>query len=391
MSSVASRPLGSRTRSCSTRNTRPLNGTVRPRRFGVGLLISGLLIDAGPAPACGRPRRGEGRRACGPAHQAAAPRTTACGHRPGARSVSRAACRNGRADARNGRQPRRHALARAAVQRVADDRMARLRSGARESDASVRCRSRGARATRRRAAPRSRTRVTAGRPRARAARHLLPMPRVAADRPRDRLAGRAARPTRAPRIPCRRSRSWNCRDRARCARSCLRHHHHARRAAIEPMDDAGPLGAADAAEAAQMVEQRVDQRAARVAGRRDARPCPAGLFDDGDVRVVVEQRERQRLGRRRCGPDFGQARRPRRRPSHTASAGLARPSDSVTWPSRISFWICDRDRSVQLARERTGRAACPRPGRHGERDAGRGEPAAAMVSACRARVAAAAA
>ena len=51
-------------------------------------------------------------------------------------------------------------------------------------------------------------------------------------------------------------------------------HHQARRAAIEPVHDARPLLAADAAQIVDVVEQRVDERAARVAGRRDARPCP---------------------------------------------------------------------------------------------------------------------
>ena len=54
----------------------------------------------------------------------------------------------------------------------------------------------------------------------------------------------------------------------------LGHDHQARRAAIETMDDARPLFAADAAQVVDVVEQRVHERAARMARRRDARPCP---------------------------------------------------------------------------------------------------------------------
>ena len=50
-------------------------------------------------------------------------------------------------------------------------------------------------------------------------------------------------------------------------------HHHARRALVEAMDDAGPLLAADAAQVLDVMEQRVDQRAARDCRRPDARPC----------------------------------------------------------------------------------------------------------------------
>ena len=50
--------------------------------------------------------------------------------------------------------------------------------------------------------------------------------------------------------------------------------HHARRALVEPMHDARPQLAADAAQIGDVVEQRVDERAARRVRRRDARPCP---------------------------------------------------------------------------------------------------------------------
>ena len=51
-------------------------------------------------------------------------------------------------------------------------------------------------------------------------------------------------------------------------RVVLGHHHQARRAAIEPMHDPGPLFAADAAQIVDVMKERVDQRSARVAGRR---------------------------------------------------------------------------------------------------------------------------
>ena len=65
-------------------------------------------------------------------------------------------------------------------------------------------------------------------------------------------------------------------------RVVLGHHHHSRRAAIEPVHDARPQLAADAAQILDVMEQRVHQRAAAVARRRvhhhprrlvDARRC----------------------------------------------------------------------------------------------------------------------
>jgi hypothetical protein len=49
-------------------------------------------------------------------------------------------------------------------------------------------------------------------------------------------------------------------------RIVLRGQHDARRAAIEPVHDAGPQLAADAAQILDVVEQRVDDGAAGVAG-----------------------------------------------------------------------------------------------------------------------------
>ena len=59
--------------------------------------------------------------------------------------------------------------------------------------------------------------------------------------------------------------------------------HQPRRAAVEPVHDAGPLLAADAAQIVDVVEQRVDQRSARVAGRR-MHDHAGRLVDDDEVR-----------------------------------------------------------------------------------------------------------
>ena len=74
--------------------------------------------------------------------------------------------------------------------------------------------------------------------------------------------------------------------------------HQARRAAIEPVHDAGPLLAADAAEIVDVMEQRVHQRAARVAGGR-MHDHAGGLVDDDDVAILIDDRQRQRLRLRR--------------------------------------------------------------------------------------------
>ena len=73
--------------------------------------------------------------------------------------------------------------------------------------------------------------------------------------------------------------------------------HQPRRAAIEPVHDARPLLAADAAQIVDVMQQRVDQRAARVAGRR-VHDHARRLVDDDQVVVLVDDRQRQRLG---CG------------------------------------------------------------------------------------------
>ena len=76
--------------------------------------------------------------------------------------------------------------------------------------------------------------------------------------------------------------------------------HHPRGAAVEAVDDAGALLAADAAEARDVVQQCVDQGAAGVAyGRVDDH---AGrLVHHHQVGVVMNDRDRERLGNRGGG------------------------------------------------------------------------------------------
>jgi hypothetical protein len=84
----------------------------------------------------------------------------------------------------------------------------------------------------------------------------------------------------------------------------LRDDHDARRAAVEAVDDPRAQLAPDAGEVAAAVEQRVHERAARVARRRvddEAR----GLVDDDHVRVLEEHGERDRLGRHGEGRGLG--------------------------------------------------------------------------------------
>ena len=76
--------------------------------------------------------------------------------------------------------------------------------------------------------------------------------------------------------------------------------HQARGAAVEAVNDAGALLAADAAQAREVMQQRVDQGAAFVAGGRV--DDHAGRFvDDHEVRVVVDDRDRKRFGNRARG------------------------------------------------------------------------------------------
>ena len=75
----------------------------------------------------------------------------------------------------------------------------------------------------------------------------------------------------------------------------LGHDHHAGRAAVQPVHDAGPQLAADAAEIFHVVQQRVDQRAGGMA-RAGVDHHAGGLVDHGHVRVLVQHVDGQGLG-----------------------------------------------------------------------------------------------
>ena len=125
-------------------------------------------------------------------------------------------------------------------------------------------------------------------------RHLLPVARIAPDR-------RIDAPSRLHHAPDERDvflldlaivklpRQFFVR------RVVLGDDHQAGRAAIEPMHDARPLLAADAAQIVNLMEERVHQRAARVPGRR-VNDHARRLVDDDEVRILVEDRHVERFG-----------------------------------------------------------------------------------------------
>ena len=123
----------------------------------------------------------------------------------------------------------------------------------------------------------------------------------------------------------------------------LRHDHHARRAFVEAMHDAGAQLAADAAEIGDVMEQRVDQRARVVPGARMHHHA-GRLVDDDDVGVLVEDVDREILGGG-VAPPRRPAVAPRSTsPSRTAVLALTVfTRGSATRPSSISRWICDRE------------------------------------------------
>jgi hypothetical protein len=77
-------------------------------------------------------------------------------------------------------------------------------------------------------------------------------------------------------------------------RIILRDDHDARRPAIEPMDNARPDSAANAAEIADVVEQRIDERARRVAGA-GMHHHPGRFVQHREVCVLIEDVQRQRF------------------------------------------------------------------------------------------------
>ena len=128
---------------------------------------------------------------------------------------------------------------------------------------------------------------------ARAGGHLFPVRRIAADRRVDAAAGHDLAPDERDvllldlailKLP----------GELGVRGVVLGDDHQARRPAIEPVHDPRPLLAADAAEIVHVMEQRVDQRAGRMAGGR-MHDHPGRLVDHDEVAVLVENRQRQRF------------------------------------------------------------------------------------------------
>ena len=84
------------------------------------------------------------------------------------------------------------------------------------------------------------------------------------------------------------------RERGVCAVG-LGRDHHAARVLVEPVHDARSQHAADAREVLAVKQQRVDERAGRMAGR-GMDDQPGGFIDHDQLAILVEHRERDRLG-----------------------------------------------------------------------------------------------
>ena len=117
------------------------------------------------------------------------------------------------------------------------------------------------------------------------------------------------------------------------------------------MDDARSLDAGDAAErlAAAVRQQRVDERAARVTGRR-VDDEPGRLVDDQQVGVLVDDPQRDVRRRREVERRSAPGRRAGARvPGPTIAFALSATPADVRRPSEISFWTWLRDRPVTSA------------------------------------------
>ena len=115
----------------------------------------------------------------------------------------------------------------------------------------------------------------------------------------------------------------------------LGHDEAARGVLVQPVDDARAQLAAHARQVLHAVQQRVDQRAGRVARAR-VHDHARGLVDDDEVAVLVEHAQRQLLGLRDGGARArGCGRRAARRPAGAARPCAGLPS-TCTWPSSIS-------------------------------------------------------
>ena len=126
---------------------------------------------------------------------------------------------------------------------------------------------------------------------------------------------------------------------------------------VEAVHDAGPLDAADARQRRAAVgDQRIDQRAGRVPGG-GMHGEALGLVDDDEVRVLVDdgQRDGLRLGHGRLG---------RRHANGVGLAGFTlRPRSCSTCPSRVTaparIRACRRERlkaGSRRARNRSSRS-----------------------------------
>ena len=157
-----------------------------------------------------------------------------------------------------------------------------------------------------------------------------------------------------------------------CAASCPGDHQQPARVAVEAMDDARPLDAGDAAPglAVAVGQQRVDERAARMARRR-VDDQPGRLVDDQQVVVLVDDPQR------RCRAP---AARSRAIGSGTSSAQLRARRRRSRWPGaprrppsggRRRSASGRSSATARSRRRRTGRPG--RPGRRGP--AGPGRPA----------------
>ena len=119
-------------------------------------------------------------------------------------------------------------------------------------------------------------------------------------------------------------------------RSVVLRDDHQQTAAVEAMDDSGPLFTADAAQVADVVEQRVHQRAAGMAGRR-MHDHSGRLVDDHEIAILVDDPERKVLGLHRRHDRLGAT----DEPPLTAWFDLASRPATCTWPFSINRWIWD--------------------------------------------------
>ena len=118
----------------------------------------------------------------------------------------------------------------------------------------------------------------------------------------------------------------------------FRHHHQAGRASIETVHDARPQLAADAAQVVHLVEQRVDQRALRVAG--GGMDDHAGrLVDDDEIRVLIDDVEVEVLGLRDRAARLGNVDGDRLAGVHDAVGrhGVARNGDLAVFDETLNL------------------------------------------------------